>query len=814
MGRQGPSSFGRLLRRLRIAAGFSREALAERAGLSAKTVAALENGARGSPYRGTVLALTQALDLRGKSRSSFAAAASRPYRARKMGRFSTPRHNLPAPISSFVGREDVIAEVGALISRHRLVTLTATGGMGKTRVALRVAEQLASNWAGGVWFVDLGSVEDPSLVGERVAATLGVGREADARPICERLAAELRGQQLLLLLDNCEHVLAEAARVVATVLPACPRVSILATSRERLNVPGEHAYRVPPLALPQSAAPDLTQTFDSTRLFVERASAVASFTLNETTAPIVADICRRLDGIPLAIELAAAQVGDLTVHDLARHLDDRFRILGGGARSGIGRQQTMRAAIDWSAGGLPPAQQALLRRVAIFAGGWTLDAAATVCGGESEARFDMLEGLSALVRKSLVIADTGRVRTRYRLLETTQHYARERLDAVGERRSMSERHARWFARFCDEAKDTVWTTQFAPWLAGVGEELDNVRMALAWALGDDGNTAIALRLATGFAPFWRFVGLGYEGQRWLEAGLAQKHELVEPGLLASAWRYLAWFLNGANALEAAQRAVDLDEQGGDRFAQAQSQGARAISLFQTGRVAEAESDVDHSELLLRELDRLGTIAHAHLLGIRAVLLKEQGRFDDARRALEMALSVYIDVGDELRAAIVQGNFAELAFSAGEYQRAEELARAALLAWSLVGSPAVLPTVRINQAAYRLALGDVSGARDAARDVLTGSRRGLPAGSLDAALQHLAAVAALNGDSRIGALLIGYVNSRNRGRGYEREVTERHAYDIVMRALTAALPIEVRNELIAEGALIDEDSALELALAIG
>jgi len=685
--------------------------------------------------------------------------------------------------------------------------------MGKTRLALRVAEQGMLNWADGIWFVDLASLEDPIRVGERVAATLGLCREDDARSICEKLCTELRGQNLLLLLDNCEHVLAEVVRLVSAVLPACPRISVLATSRERLSVPGERVYKVSPLAVPQPGASDLTQSYDSTRLFVERTDAIASFTLNETTAPVVAEICRRLDGIPLAIELAAARMGDLTVHDLERHLDERFKVLGGGGRATLPRQQTMRAAIDWSAGGLPPAQQALFRRVSIFAGGWTLDAAASVCNGEVELRFDILEGLASLVRKSLVIADTARVRTRYRLLETTQDYAREVLDAVGERQSISARHADWFAAFCDEAKNTIWTTQFASWLVGVGDELDNVRMALVWALGDDGDATTALRLASGFAPFWRFAGLGYEGHRWLKAALARSNNLVESAVAASAWRHLAWFVNGANALEAAQHALDLDKQGNDRFAEAQSLGARAIGLFQTGRVAEAEVDADHAEQLLRELDKLGTIAYAHLLGIRAVLLKEQGRFDETRRVLETALDIYVDVGDELRAAIVQGNFAELAFSAGDYQRAEELARGALEAWALVGSAAVQPTVRVNQAAYRLALGDVTGAREAARDVLTGSRRGLPAGSLDAALQHLAAVATLNGDSRSGALLIGYVNSRNRTRGYEREVTERHVYDIVLRALMAALPIEERDELIAEGERIDEESALELALAI-
>jgi predicted ATPase/transcriptional regulator with XRE-family HTH domain len=793
-----------------VGAGFSQEVLAERASLSVKTVAALESGARQAPYRGTVARLSDALGLHAKARASLVAAAVRPYRPRSTARRERlPPHNLPAQLSSFVGRDEVVAEVAALATKQRLVTLTGAGGMGKTRIALRAAEHLVPSWTHGTWFVDLAPLEDPDRVGERVAAVLGL-EGTDARLAHERLSAALRAQHLLLVLDNCEHVLSAVAALVTSVLRACPRVSILTTSRERLNVQGEYAYRVPPLAVPESSAPDSLEAFDGIRLFVERARAVAPFAIDDATAPVVGDICRRLDGIPLAIELAAARVRELSVHDISRHLDERFRILVDGARTAIPRQRTLRSTIDWSVDALSPAQDALFRRVGIFAGGWTLDATAKVC--EGDVPFDILERLSSLVEKSLVIADTARIRTRYRLLESTRLYALERLAACGEHRDVASRHARCFASFCDEAGDSIWTTRFATWLGGVAEELENVRAALACALGDDGDATIALRLSSGLGPFWRYAGLAHEGRRWLEAALARCNDDVDPRIAANAWRSLAWLGCGAKTLEAAQHAVALDEHGGDSFAIAQSRRVRALSLIYEGRFTEAEADVDHAILALRNLDMLRTIAHAQALSVRAVVLKERGCLAEAREALEAALAVYTDLGDELRAATAQGNLAELEFCAGNDRRALDLARTAGIAWRREGSVAGQSLMLANQAAYFLALGDVPGARDAGKDSLVLARRSQLADTLLPALQHLAAAAALSGDARSGALLAGYVDSRNEARGYQREITERRTYDILMRAIDAVLPAEQRDEFLVAGGQLEEDRAVELALS--
>jgi predicted ATPase len=786
--------------------------LAERAGVSVKTVSALESGARRNPYRGTVAMLADALSLSKKARVSLAAAAVRAYRPREGARSLPPRHNLPTQLSSFVGREDAIAEVSALVARQRLVTLTGTGGMGKTRLALRVAERLLGNWSDGLWFVDLASLEDPARAAERVAAVLGLAGN-DPGPISERLIAALRGQHLLLVLDNCEHVLTDVARLVTAILSSCLRVAILATSRERLNIPGERTYDVPSLAVPRLGTPSVARASEGVLLFAERARSITSFVLTDDNAPTVAEICRRLDGIPLAIELAAARTRELSVYDIARHLDDRFRILVAGARTASRRQQTMRAAIDWSVDALSPPQLALFQRLGIFAGGWTLDAAAKVCSDEGEVSFDVLERLSSLVEKSLVVADTSRIRTRYGLLESTRLYALARLIESREHNDVASRHARWFATFCDEAREAIHSKQFAPWLASVGEELENVRVALRWAVSAEGDATIALRLASGLGPFWRFVGLSDEGRRWLEAALARGGDSVGPEIAASAWRNLAALGSGKQTLEASRRAVELDELVGDPFAIAQSRRVRAVTLISSGHLSEAETDIDDAIRLLSGLDMLGTITHAHTLVAQELLLKERGRLSEAREALEAALAIYTEFGDELHAATAQGNLAELAFGAGDCRRALELARIANRTWGQVSSIAMQSTLRANEAAYCLALGDAAAAREAAREGLALAQRGQQTDAFLAALQHLATVAVNGGDARTAALVLGYVDYRNRVRGYEREATERHSYEIAMRALDALLPEEERNRLLTAGEELEEDRTVELALSV-
>jgi predicted ATPase/class 3 adenylate cyclase len=431
-------------------------------------------------------------------------------------------NNLPLQLTSFVGREREQAEVRRLLTTARLVTLTGTGGCGKTRLALQVGAELADAFADGVWFVDLAPLADPALVPQTVAAVLGV-HEVAGRPLLQTVADHLRGRELLLILDNCEHLLDACAQLADALLRACPRLRILATSRELLGVAGESAWRVPSLTLPDArqppAAASLTQ-YEAVRLFIERAvAALPTFAVTNQNAPAVAQLCWRLDGIPLAIELAAARVRMLTVEQIAARLDDRFRLLTGGSRTALRRQQTLQAAIDWSYQLLSEEERLLLQRLAVFAGGWTLEAAEAVGVGASIEGADVLDLLGALVDKSLVVAEGQGAHERYRLLETIRQYAGEKLLEAGEVGPIRDQHRDWYVGLAARAEPELTGPGEEEWLGRLEVEHDNLRAALAWSL--EGDPGVGLRLAASLGGFWARHGHLVEGRRWLEAFLTR-----------------------------------------------------------------------------------------------------------------------------------------------------------------------------------------------------------------------------------------------------------------------------------------------------
>ena len=370
-----PAVFGALLRRHRLAAGLTQDALARQAGLSARGIADLERGARRSPYPATIQRLADALQLDRIQRASLATAA-RPSvitQRRRGASATTSRHNLPAAVTSFIGRERELAEVQARIVDARLLTLTGVGGCGKTRLALEVADAVLDRYADGVWLVELASLADPALVAQSVGAVVGV-RESAGQSIVSTLAARLRERRMLLVLDNCEHLLDGCARTVDAILRGCPEVYVLATSREALGLNGEVAWRVPSLPVPDPRhlprLPELRRNA-AVQLFVERAAAAQPhFVLTEHNAPAVAQICQQLDGIPLALELGAARMEGLTAERLASRLDEGFRLLTGGSRAALPRQQTLRATLDWSYKLLTDPERRLFSRLSVFAGGW------------------------------------------------------------------------------------------------------------------------------------------------------------------------------------------------------------------------------------------------------------------------------------------------------------------------------------------------------------------------------------------------------------------------------------------------------------
>ena len=475
-----------------------------------------------------------------------------------------PRHNLPLQLSSFIGRERELAEVSRLLSAERLVTLTGAGGSGKTRLALQAAAGVLELFADGVWFVEFAPLSAAALVPETVLSALGV-RQEEKRPPLNVLQDYLHKKQLLLVLDNCEHLIEAAAQLAGALLRHCPHLQILTTSREVLNINGEAVWQVPPLYLPkpgQQASLDTFKQADAIRLFVERAAvALPAFTLTNQNAAMVEQVCRRLDGMPLAIELAAVRVQMLRVEQIAARLDNRFQLLAGGSRAALPRQQTLRALIDWSYDLLTSAEQCLLRRLSVFAGRFNLEAVEAICADQgSDGRHDnlhpsqVLGHLAQLVHKSLLVVRREPAReARYFLLETIRQYAWEKLAERSEAGPVQNRHLDFFLQLAETAEPRLYGEEQIAWLDRLESEHDNLRAALAWSLEKpDGDLESGLRLATALAGFWMMRCHLREGRRWLDPALERRNDVAPPVrarlLLNTGWLRVEQWENDSTAL--------------------------------------------------------------------------------------------------------------------------------------------------------------------------------------------------------------------------------------------------------------------------
>jgi non-specific serine/threonine protein kinase len=536
------ASFGELLRQHRLAQGLTQEALAERAGLSAHGVLKLEGGST-HPYRETAERLSRALHLTGEAEIRFRAAAQ-PRPRRRAGAVAVgvavdeqAHHNLPYQTTSFIGREDDVAMVQQSLGESRLLTITGAGGCGKTRLALEVGRQIVDRFADGVWLVDLAPLSDPSLIWHVVATVLGI-REEPGRALADVVIEYLHNRSSLIIIDNCEHLIDACAATVDRLLRETASVHVLATSRELLGVPGEAAWRVRSLSVvdpeqfanSNGGAADTTYASEAARLFVDRAHLLnPGFHLTNENARAVAQICYRLDGIPLAIELAAARLASLSVDELADRLDQRFRLLTGGYRTAVRRQQTLAATIDWSYELLSQPERALLRSLSVFAGGWSLAAAEAVGTARAESEEDVGELLNQLVRKSMVVVDevpgVGLAVTWYRFLETIRQYAEEKLLSSGEMEAARTRHAEWYANLAEEALDGVESADQLRWWYRLETELNNLRAALTWLAAQPHGGEQLLHLAALLGRFWRDREHMQEGVGWLEAAL---HRVQSP----------------------------------------------------------------------------------------------------------------------------------------------------------------------------------------------------------------------------------------------------------------------------------------------
>jgi predicted ATPase/DNA-binding winged helix-turn-helix (wHTH) protein len=497
-----------------------------------------------------------------------------PREARSDGGFAgkSPTTNLPEPISELIGRDDVLGEILSLAAEHRLVTLTGAGGIGKTRLALAAAQRLVSQFDDGVWLAEFSPITDPGLVPVTVAAAIGVdlgGGEATAQRVSQALA----GRRLLLVLDTCEHVISAAAALAEGVLGASGMLHLLATSREPLRAEGEWVYPVPPLAVPAEDAedPDDLLCYGGVRLFVERLRAAEPhFAPNQRSAAMIAAMCRRLDGIPLAIELAAARAAVLGVEEVAAHLDDRFRILTGGRRTALPRHQTLRATLDWSYELLSEPERVILRRLAVFAGVFRLEAASAVITSPEIAPGEVVDGIANLVAKSLVTLVAGGTVALYRLLDTMRAYGLEKLADAGEREWLARRHAEHCRDFIERAEAEWEASPTAAWPAAYAAETDNLRAALDWAFSPDGDAQIGVSLTAAAVPAWMQLSLLDECRGRVEQALAALATVAEPNtrqemkLLAALGASRLYTRGGVPEVASAwTRALELAESLGD-----------------------------------------------------------------------------------------------------------------------------------------------------------------------------------------------------------------------------------------------------------
>jgi len=797
----GSPPFGVLLRQHRLAAGLSQEALAERARMSADGISALERGHRRTPQRETLALLANALALDSDRRRQFEAAAwSTAHRRLQNGdKGQTPAEagpaGLPIPLTSFIGRQRELAEITELVRDYRLVTLTGTGGIGKTQIAVRAASMLAKDLARPVRFVDFGTVGASGVL-STVATALGAG-ESPNRPPIQALVSFLKTRTLLLVLDNCEHVVTDVAVMCAALLSACDRLHILATSREPIKVAGERTYRVP--SLDEASA---------TALFAERAVAVDHhFTVSAANAPLIAELCRRLDGIPLAIELAAARVNLLSLRALMERLDERLRILTGGGRVAFARHQTMRATISWSYELLRGAEQRLFERLSVFAGGFTLEAAESVTAGADLDSEEIFELLCSLAEKSLIAVDVTDEFPRYRLLETMRVFASEKLAEREETERLRRRHAEWIAELAERARGKGATTSIEPWAREFEPELENVRAAIEWSLAA-GETSCAARIACGFTAVWRMNHGDAEPQRWLEHVLEKMSG--DYAMAGRVWYTLSTVTIGTRRVEAAQRALELAA-AADAGAQHASLYQLAQGLLETGRIDEAAKTNDAVLALCRRNAMTRSRRYAAALDMRARIAAIRGYVDEARTYYTEALSLITALGDEHEAILIRINMGELEYRAGHVDRAREFADAAVTAARRIRSRHREMTALVNLAACRLALGDIEGARVAGRQALSLAQWAPPM-EVAIAVQHLATVAACNGDAARAARLCGYADAWYSGEGCERELTERRSYAILARALRERLAEAEIAALAADGALLREDQAVALALS--
>jgi predicted ATPase/DNA-binding SARP family transcriptional activator len=783
---------------------------------------------------------------------------------------SAPSHNLPVQLTSFIGRQRELVEVKRLLTGHyngrsqlnRLLTLVGAGGCGKTRLAIQAANEMQQAYPQGTWLIELAPLSDPRLVPEAALKALDLQAKSE-RPALEVLVDFLRARQLLLVVDNCEHLIGACAEFIESLLRVCPDLSVLATSRERLNIPGEAVYYVSSLSTPeadQAMNIEEVSQYEAVQLFVERAAnTLTGFAVTDENAPAIAQVCRRLDGIPLAIELAAARLNVLPVAGIATRLDDSFRLLTGGSRTALPRHQTLRATIDWSYALLSHKERIQLRRLSVFKGGWSLEAAEAICAGKEIEEIEVLELLSSLVNKSLVIAKrTQQDEMRYTMLETIRQYGREKQQADDEEDWAFQRHLDYFLNFAERANRELRGPQSLAWTRRAEQEYDNLWAALEWSLGSGHAVEAGVRLANLLMWIWERLGYWFEGRFWLEKSLAQSQALGQNALRAQALLYYGYIifdiqgnraqgqllfeesleiwreLNPPQSLDYAEtlawsgyslgrrgdyetgrhyleQGLDIFQEAGELWGQAWTLDLLAKVVRQMGDEETACDLVEESAKLFRETgDRWGLAISLESLGLISM---EQGHYPEANRHLEESLAIFREFGSTARVGNVLNSLGEVARCENDYARAQGFYLECLSNFQKSG----LSWVGICQNLGYLALyqGDDLQAAARFKESLALSKKGDRKLETVFCLAGFAAVAAARGQAEAAACLYGAVAAQLEGLQVGRAtpwiaLADRLEFERYQARCRDQLGQEDYEAAWEQGRKLELDQALELA----
>lgn len=829
------ATFGELLRFLRRKANLTQRELSIAVGYSESQISRLEQNER-APEEATLAArfvpalyiedepqwVARLLDL-GTATHTHApeADALQPIAEAK----PTP-HNLPIQLTSFIGREKEITEIKRFLTKSegsvRLLTLTGPGGCGKTRLAMQAASGLLDDFREGVWLIEFAPLADPALVPQTVAAVLGL-KEQLGRPIQSTLIGHLRGKKILLILDNCEHLIQASAQFADALLRACPNVYILSTSREMLGIAGERALVVPSLSMPdarEAASLELLSQYEAVRLFAQRATTVMpEFILTQENASAIALICQRLDGIPLALELAAARIKVLRVEQIAARLTDMFRLLTGGTRTALPRQQTLQAALDWSYDLLSETERHVFNRLSVFAGGWTLEAAEAVCADEGIESTEILDVLIQLVNKSLVLAERSQgEETRYQLLEIVRQYALGKLTASGAN-AIRRRHAMYYVALAEARVEAFNSVSLQTWHNRMETEYDNMRAALAWSYSTKEGGELGLRLAGALGWFWTSHGQYWsEGRNWLEGALshADVEQLDNKQLQAQILQKLG-SLSVVQGDYAAGQVYFADSL--KLFRAIGDVSASAYLLERMGWLARERGDFATARLLLeeclaivRKLGDIGSIVRA--LNTLGEVLVMQEDIEGAARLLEESLSLSRELGEINSIGWALNHMGHVAQIQGEYERAIALHEESLSLFLLrgpywVGIPQAhqaLGETTLAQGNAALAANHLAEALELFRDM--GDRMGI-----SWCIAGLAGVAAVNEEPERAAWLWGAAEALRQSIGSRTAPAARATHERLQAEVCKQLGEAMFNTKWAEGQAVSLEQVIDEVLRV-